>query len=304
MIWGSAGFIIGIVLGSFVLALADRGLANKSFWGRSYCVQCKKRLRWYDLFPVLSFISTKGKCRYCHKKISWEYPLVEIVMGVLIGYLFFQTFGNFKFEIFNLNSNLEFKILNSLFDLIFKTFFITILSALFLTDLKKMLIPDRIVIPAIKISLIFLVVITVIRIGYLYYNLSQTPLGRLLLPPRNDYFINHAILDLQLLLLSVLMGILIAGFFTILIVITKGKGMGGGDVKLGGFMGLALGFPNALVALMVAFLSGAAVSLILIFSRKKHLGQVIPFGPFLVLGSLIALFWGDQILQIYLQLGR
>lgn len=87
-----------------------------------------------------------------------------------------------------------------------------------------------------------------------------------------------------------------------LILVTGGKGMGGGDVKLGAFLGLMLGFPNALVALMLAFLSGAIISLVLIVLGRKHFGQVIPFGPFLVLGSLIALFWGNQIIDWYLHL--
>lgn len=244
MFWGSAGFILGTVLGSFVKVLADRSLTKKSFSGRSYCPECKQNLHWYDLFPVLSFISTGGKCRYCHKRIGVEYPLVEIVMGILIGFLFWS---------FGFTS-----------DLIFKTFFITILAVLFITDLKEMFIPDRIVIPAIIISLIYLV--------------------------------------LQLLFEPVLMAFLIGSFFMALIIITKGKGMGGGDVKLGVFMGLALGFPQALVALIIAFLSGAIVSLMLIVGGKKHFGQVIPFGPFLVTGSLVALFWGDQILNWYLNL--
>lgn len=246
MFWGSAGFILGTVLGSFVKVLADRSLTKKSFSGRSYCPKCKHNLRWYDLFPVLSFISTGGKCRYCQKKIGVEYPLVEIVMGILVGFLFWQSFQSSVL----------------ILDLIFKTFFITVLAVLFITDLKKMFIPDRIVIPAIIISLIYLV--------------------------------------LQLLFEPVLMAFLIGSFFMALIIITKGKGMGGGDVKLGVFMGLALGFPQALVALIIAFLSGAIVSLMLIVGGKKHFGQVIPFGPFLVTGSLVALFWGDKILQWYL----
>lgn len=299
MIWGSAGFIIGIVLGSFIKALADRSLTNKSFWGRSYCVQCKKRLRWYDLFPILSFISTGGKCRYCHKKISWEYPLVEVVMGILVGFLFWQSLGSVQVT----GYRLQFQTILLTLDLIYKIFFISILSVLFLTDLKKMLIPDRIIIPAIYISLIYLVGIAAFKIGYLYYFLSQTPLGRLLLPPNNDYFIHHATAATWMMLTNVGTAILIGGFFIILIIITKGKGMGGGDVKLGALMGLALGFPNALVALMAAFLSGAVISLILIFSRKKHLGQVIPFGPFLVFGSLVALFWGQRIIEWYLRIG-
>lgn len=242
MFWGSAGFILGTVFGSFAKALADRSLTNRSFWGRSYCPKCKNNLHWYDLLPLVSYSFLGGKCRYCSKRIGVEYPLVEVVMGILTGFLFWSS--------------------GFTFDLIFKTFFITILAVLFITDLKKMIIPDRIVIPAIIISLIYVI--------------------------------------LQFLFEPVLMAFLIGLFFTALIIITKGKGMGGGDVKLGVFMGLALGFPGSLVALVIAFLSGAIVSLILIISGKKHFGQVIPFGPFLVLGSLVALFWSDNIMRWYL----
>lgn len=87
-----------------------------------------------------------------------------------------------------------------------------------------------------------------------------------------------------------------------LIFVTRGKGMGGGDVKLGALMGLVLGFPQSILAVILAFLSGAIISLILIFGGKKHFGQTIPFGPFLVLGSLITLFWGMQIIDWYLHL--
>ena len=98
------------------------------------------------------------------------------------------------------------------------------------------------------------------------------------------------------------MGLLIGGFFMALIIITKGKGMGGGDVKLGAFMGLGLGFPNAPIATMLAFLLGAVVAIVLMVTGKKRFGQSIPFGPFLVLGSLMALFWGSHISNWYLHL--
>jgi len=290
MIWGLAGFVLGTVLGSFVKVLADRSLSGKSFRGRSYCPNCKKHLRWYDLFPVLSYLMLGGKCRYCHKKIGIEYLLVEVIMGVLIGFLFWS----FDFA--------QDKLLIFLPDLIFKVFFISTLVALFITDLKKMLIPDRISIPAIWVSLTFIIVITVIKITYLYYYLNQSAVGKLLLPPHSDYFQRHALMTAEPLLGAMLSGLGIAGFFTLLIIITKGKGMGGGDVKLGGLIGLSLGFPFSLAALMLSFLSGAIVSLILIFGGKKHFGQVIPFGPFLVAGSLVALFWGNQILDWYLNI--
>lgn len=292
-----AGIVLGTVLGSFVKALADRSLAKKSFWGRSYCERCKKSLRWYDLLPVVSYILLGGKCSYCKKSISNEYLLVEVVMGLLIGFLFYQSFSNFQFPIFN------FKFLIFIFELLYKTFFITILAALFITDYKKMLIPDRIVWPAILISIIYITFITIIKIIYLYYYLSQTLIGQKLLPPYTDYFQRHALMAAQPLFGGILMALAVAGFFWALIIITKGKGMGGGDVKLGAFLGLGLGFPNAIVALVLSFLFGALVSIVLILLGKKHFGQSIAFGPFLVLGSLIALFWGNQIIDWYLQMG-
>ncbi len=282
------GFVIGTILGSLVKALADRSLLKESFWGRSYCPKCKHKLHWYDLLPVVSYLMLGGKCRYCKDRINLEYLLVEVGMGILVGFLFWQSFQNFQLTIFIL-------------DLFFKTFFVIILAVLFLTDLKKMLIPDRIILPAIVISITFITVITIIKIIFLYYYLNQTLLGQKLLES-SDYFQRHALMAAEPLLGSILMGFLIGGFFMALIIVTKGKGMGGGDVKLGAFIGLGLGFPYSLVALMLAFLTGAILSIILIILGKKHFGQTIPFGPFLVLGSLIALFWGNQIMNWYLNL--
>jgi len=297
------GFIIGAILGSLVKALADRSLNYRSFLGRSYCPKCIHKLRWYDLTPIVSYLILRGKCRYCEDKISLEYLLVEVGMGILVGFLFWQSFNNFQFvfqtafgrTIFN-----PFSIFIA--ELLFNTFFITVLAILFLTDIKKMLIPDRIVIPAIWIGITFITVITAIKIIFLYYYLSQTLLGQKLLE-QTDYFQRHALITAEPLLGSILMAAAIGGFFMALIILTKGKGMGGGDVKLGALIGLGLGFPHGLVALMLSFLSGATVSLVLILMGKKHFGQNIPFGPFLVLGSLMALFWGPQIVNWYLQIG-
>ena len=297
------GFLLGSVLGSFILVLSERGLTDKTFWGRSCCPNCKKKLAWYDLFPILSYLLLQGCCRYCKKRIKVEYLLVEIATGLIIAFLFWQNIKNFQSLCFSncvwLNY-LDFSIF--VLDLIFKIFFIVILVALFITDLKKMLIPDRIIIPSLKIGLVSLFLITIYKIGFLYYSLSQSLLGRYLLPPRSDYFVRHALMIANPLTAGFITAFLIGGFFWGLIVITKGKGMGGGDVKLGAFMGLILGFPQALVAIVLSFVTGAIFSIVLLILGKKHFGQTIPFGPFLVLGSLVTLFWGNQIFNWYLHL--
>ncbi len=216
-------------------------------------------------------------------------------MGLLIGFLFWQSFKN-------LQSILNFKFSILIFDLLFKIFFIVVLAALFITDLRKMLIPDRISLPAIRIALVYLLGITIYKIGYLYYFLGQSSIGKLLLPPNNPYFFFFFLITAQPLFGSILSGLGIAGFFMALIIITKGKGMGGGDVKLGGFIGLVLGFPQSLLAIVLSFITGAIFSVGLLILGKKHFGQTIPFGPFLVLGSLITLFWGSKIIDWYLNL--
>lgn len=299
----SIGFIIGLILGSFVKALADRSLSNKTFWGRSKCFSCHKVLGVLDLIPILSYLILKGRCRFCHKSIGVEYLWVEVLMGCLIGFLFWTSLTNFEFIINNFKGFFDYQFLIFLFDLLFKTFFISVLMILTLTDLKEMFIPDRIILPSLLVGLISFGIFTIYKIAYFYLHLSSSSVGRYLLPPHSTYFQQHALDIAYPFLMGLVCAIAIGGFFYFLIVITKGKGMGGGDVKLGAFMGLMLSFPNSLVALILAFFTGAVFSVVLLALRRKKIGQVIPFGPFLVLGSIIALFWGQEIFNWYLKLG-
>ena len=236
------GFFLGTILGSFVKAIADRSLAGKTFLGRSACPNCKHKLSWLDLFPIFSYLFLKGRCRYCRKKISLEYLMVEIVMGFLVAFVFWQSSQNY-----------------TLYPIPYTLIFITVLAIIFLTDIKKMFIPDRVMVPAI---------IVVAVAGMTVEN--------------------------------ILAGLIIGGFFMLLIILTNGKGMGGGDVKLGAFMGLGLGLVNGILAVMLAFFTGAIFGIGAIIIKRKKFGEHLPFGPFLVLGSLIALFWGSEIIEWYL----
>jgi len=79
--------------------------------------------------------------------------------------------------------------------------------------------------------------------------------------------------------------------------------MGGGDLKLGVFLGLVFGFPYSLMVLMLSFLLGALFGIALILIGKKKFGQTMPFGPFLSLAGVITIFWGAEILSWYLSFG-
>lgn len=99
----------------------------------------------------------------------------------------------------------------------------------------------------------------------------------------------------------VLVGIGSSLFLLSILLITRGKGMGWGDVKLGGLLGLVLGWPQVLVAYILAFLTGALVGVILILINKKRFKDKIAFGPFLLLGMMIAKLWGWPIWLWYLR---
>jgi len=81
-------FILGLVVGSFLNVLIYRLPRQEQFVrGRSFCPHCKKILKAKDLVPLVSFILLKGKCRYCRTKISFQYPLIELVTGILFVFL-------------------------------------------------------------------------------------------------------------------------------------------------------------------------------------------------------------------------
>jgi prepilin signal peptidase PulO-like enzyme (type II secretory pathway) len=251
-------FIIGLCIGSFLNALIYRLETSKKIcFGRSICIYCKKTLSWKELFPLLSFIIQKGKCKDCKKKISWQYPLVELVTGFLFLYSFFYVFS---FQLLYDNWLL------AISNLLIYWFIIAVLIVVFVYDLKHKLILDKVMIPGIIIVFVL-----------------QLFLGVLLLN----------------LLLAGLIG---GGFFLIQFLLSKGKWIGGGDIRLGVFMGFVLSWPNILVGLFIAYFIGAFASVILILSKKKGLKSQVPFGPFLAVGTLVSMFLGSQLVEWYLRL--
>ncbi|MDD2823311.1 MAG: prepilin peptidase [Candidatus Daviesbacteria bacterium] len=289
------GFLIGTILGSFAKAVADRLNKQDSLRGRSYCVKCKHILAWYDLFPVFSYIMLLGKCRYCRKSIPFTNLAAELVMGFLVAGLFLtQAFD------FNILLNPTVQSIPLILNFIFKIFIVLVLFILFLTDIKTGLLPDKVTYPAVGIAIGYWLVACGLNSWLFYLSLKSNFLGKYLMPPYSNYFWTLIYRIWEPAIFSIIIGIVSALFFAFLIIITKGRGMGWGDVKYVLFLGIALGFPNAIIGLFLAFLIGAVFSVILMGFGKKHFGQTIPFGPFLSLGAYIALLWGPQILNWYL----
>lgn len=241
-------FVFGLCVGSFLNVVIYRLHKGQSLVKpHSYCPHCRHRLFWSDLMPILSFVFLRGRCRYCHKKISWQYPLVEGVTGLLF-LLFFLFDGPTVILIFHFMIG-------------------AILLLIFVYDLKYLLIPDQFIL-----------------VGSVCAILSSILLQSPAFP--------------QALLGSVMGG----GFFAFIVLISRGRWMGGGDVKLGFLMGLLLGWSSLLLALFLAFVGGALIGLLLILTRKKTFKSAVPFGTFLTVATLVALFFGDNLLAAYLSM--
>ncbi len=295
MLVAVAGFIFGIILGSYTKATADRLSRKEPLGGRSYCVKCRTNLRWYDLFPVLSFLQLRGRCRYCHHKIPLGNFLNEVGLGIIMAGVFVRILPA---DLTTLSYDLGTGLL--ILNLLFAIFVVSVIAVIFWTDLTTGLIPDRVTYPAAIITLVYLLVADGLKSWAFYQNLLINPFGKYLLPPYTNYLQDN----LERIWLAsgytILAAIAAASIFALLIVGTRGRGMGWGDVKYVFWLGLSVGFPNIIPAILLAFFTGAVFSVGLILIGKKHFGQTIPFGPFLGLGAVLALLWGNQLIGLYL----
>ena len=241
-------FLFGLAVGSFLNCLIYRLETKQGFLlGRSFCPKCRHILEWHDLIPLFSFILLKGRCRYCRKKISIQYPLVELFTGIL--FLLFFIF-HFSFFIYLISC---------------------FLIAIFVYDLKHYIIPDRLIYPAIALALFY----------QLFEAWSFGPGG---------------LFEIRNLVYGTLPSLFLLG----IILISGGKWMGLGDFKLAILMGLILNWPKVLVALFFSFFIGGIMGIALLLTKKKKLTSEVPFAPFLVSGTFIALFWGEEIINWYL----
>jgi prepilin signal peptidase PulO-like enzyme (type II secretory pathway) len=256
-------FILGLVAGSFLTAYTYRLPRGKSVKkGRSICPQCKKQIAWYDNIPLLSFILLKVRCRNCKKKISFRYPAIEL--GSALGFVGIYHLLT-SCQQTSLNSICHWQTSLGLFTLPFFLLIFLILLAIFILDIEGKIIPDEL--NFLGLIFVFLVL--------LFFNPSE----------------------LYLYLLS---GFGAALFLLLIHILTSGKGMGLGDVKLALFSGTLIGWPLVVVWLFTAFLTGAFVGIILLLVKKISFGRHIAFGPFLVLSLIIALVWGETLLNLFL----
>ncbi len=261
-------FILGTTIGSFLSVLIFRIHENKKgiFLGKSICPKCEQNLKWQHLVPVLSWIFLKGKCAYCKAKISPSYFIFEITTGAL----FLASFLHWNFiEVIpsSINNQILTYAINwtSLEQLTFNLIIFTFLLAIFFYDFLYQEIPDSLSLTAISIAIA----------------------GGLVLGTPSPVSMT-------------LGGVLLFLFFAIQFYVSKGKWIGGGDLRLGILIGVLLGVKLGFIALIISYILGSLISIALIVAGRANKKTHIAFGPFLATGTIIVVFYGQEILNWYL----
>lgn len=268
-------FIFGLLIGSFLNVVALRYDGEKfvadprAIGGRSHCPHCGKTLQWYELIPVVSFVIQKRKCRGCGAKIGWQYPLGEIISGCIFAFVPLQTFS--------LTGP------GTMF-VIVSVFWIIVFELLFLMayiDLRLGIIPDE-----LNVILGIVGIFMLIFLGGYFGTTNHSLFGVYAFPfgLQNNFWTNHIVAALAA-----------CAFFAILVAVTRGKGMGMGDVKLALPLGLIFGWPDIIFLIGIAFVIGAITGVGFIIMKRKTIKQSLPFAPFLAIGAAVV-FWGGFVL--------
>ena len=263
-------FLLGTIIGSFLNVVIYRFNTGRTIaTGRSICMTCNRNLRWYELIPVFSFLIQSGKCRRCASRISHQYPLVELLTGLMF------TLVSLKF--FHI---LPISYWLYIFLVVLFVFIFSLLIVISVYDLRHKIIPDKLVFIFILVSFLSIFV-------------NTSGFGPVLTLPT---------------FIDLVAGPILALPFALLWFFSKGKLMGLGDGKLIIGLGWVLGMSGGGFSLVLAFWIGTVVSLTLMFLSKSlpHLAKTgkmnmkteIPFAPFLIISAFITFIFSFNFFSL------
>ena len=255
-------FLIGSSIGSFLNVLIYRLPKNQSIvLPRSKCTSCNQIINWYDNIPILSWIILEGKCRYCEERISPSYLVVEILTGL-------------SFVILSKSNSTIYDQLPNYQHIPISLILISIFIPLLILDLKYLWLPSSIIFFGISIGLI---------INFLYSYLFN-----------NSQYLNHIFAGISGLVFFLLISIIGEKLL-------KKKVLGYGDAKLACLIGIWIGLEGLILSVYLSFLFSGVLCLILICFKIIKRNSKIPFGPFLIISTLIIWISGiDPIKDFFL----
>lgn len=313
---GLYGLAIGSFLNVVIWRLPRAQSVNTPVW--SYCPSCQHRLGTLDMFPVVSFLTLGAKCRYCKQPISWRYPGVELLTGVLFALVAWYTFQSG----------------GQWYDAVFYCLFTALLLCVFFIDLDHFVVDDGLCVLGMGLGLLHAAIAGSLGdsfFGLLGYAAVIYFIGLL------SYVILVAMVDKRMSIGTAAGSYLrdnaedwVYNFFyyvgTLVPPVRRwtekrwgekppltgftseeieededAGGMGGGDGKLAAMIGANLGLGLALGSLVFAVFLGAFAGIIVITRTRRRLGErvPIPFGPAMAAGALLALFYGHALASWY-----
>jgi prepilin signal peptidase PulO-like enzyme (type II secretory pathway) len=248
--------LLGLVIGSFLNVVIGRLRTDERGWrSRSRCPDCYEILQPRDLIPVFSYVLLKAKCRYCHKHISWQYPLVEAITAGLFVWAYLFHGAPLLIDTPSLLTWLA----------VLRDFvFVSALVVIFVIDLLDQVVFDSVTLPIAAFALL---------INTLVFHQSWLNLG--------------------------LAGLVGGGFFMLQWLVSRGRWIGGGDVRIGVMMGFMLGWPMVVPVLLLAYVLGSIVAIWLLVRKLTSLQSHMAFGTFLAVATVIGMFAGNYILAPY-----
>jgi len=259
--------VLGLIIGSFLNVVIWRLPRGESLsHPGSACPRCGHAIRWWDNIPVLSWLLLGGRCRDCANLISWRYPLVELATGMFFAGVALWTLSD--------GPGIGDSGVALVLALVAYFYLAAVSVALALIDLDTQRLPNTLVLPGYVIGAVLLTASSFFA---------------------GDFasLVSAAIGGASLFVAYLLMAVAYPG------------GMGFGDVKLAGVLGLFLGwlgFGPLLVGAFAAFLLGGIFSVALILVRRAGRKSGIPFGPWMLAGAWVGIFAGEAVWTGYLAL--
>ncbi len=270
-------FIFGAIVGSFLNVVIHRVPREQSIvFPNSACPNCKTAIKPYDNIPLVGWLMLGGKCRNCKEKISPRYPAVELLTAIV----FLLTYLRIGFTAF----------------LPVALIFVALMIALIFIDAEHMILPNVITYPLFFFALLIRLIYPLVFGTEYFTDLQHSPLSN---------FGNYPVWLVSLI--GAIFGGLVGGGFLWLVGelwkhLRGVEAMGLGDVKMMFAVGALLGWRLTFLTIFLGAFSGAIIGIFVIYKQKdKNLQAQIPFGIFLGIGSILALLFGEPLINWYMQ---